>query len=47
MHIRFSELDPILRPKSNSANFHDAWKQDRRDYDFVNAIVERWREQSY
>jgi DNA helicase HerA-like ATPase len=47
MRIRFSELDPMLRPKTNSASFHDAWKHDRHDYDFVDGIVERWREQTY
>ena len=47
MRIRFAELGPTLRPKSTSASFHDAWKEDRRNHDFVNAIIERWREQSY
>ena len=47
MRIRFAELDPGLRPKSSSANFHDAWKHDRRSHDFVDDIVERWRAQTY
>jgi hypothetical protein len=47
MRIRFGELDLALRPKSSSANFHDAWKHDRRTHDFVDEIVERWREQTY
>ena len=47
MRIRFAELDQRLRPKSNSASFHDAWKQDGRDHDFVDDIVERWRAQTY
>jgi len=47
MRIRFAELAPTLRPKSNTASFHDAWKDDRLDYDFVDDIVERWREQTY
>lgn len=46
MRIRFADLDPTLRPKINTASFHDAWKQDLRDLDFVDDIVERWREQS-
>jgi len=37
----------MLRPKSTSASFQDAWTHDRRNHDFVNAIIERWREQSY
>jgi uncharacterized protein len=47
MRIRFADLESALRPKSNTASFHDAWKQDLRDYDFVDDIIERWREQSY
>jgi hypothetical protein len=47
MRIRFAELDAMLRPKSTSASFHDAWKHDRRSHDFVDAIIERWRDQSY
>jgi hypothetical protein len=47
MRIRFANLESALRPKSNTASFHDAWKQDLRDYDFVDDIIERWREQSY
>lgn len=47
MRIRFAELDPKLQPKSNSTTFHDAWKNDRRDHDFVDDIVERWRAQTY
>jgi hypothetical protein len=47
MRIRFSELDPMLQPKSSSASFHDAWKHDRRGHAFVDDIVERWREQTY
>lgn len=47
MRIRFAELDPKLRPKSSSASFHDAWKQDGRDHNFVDDIVERWRAQTY
>jgi len=47
MRIRFTDLEPTLRPKSNTASFHDAWKHDLRDYNFVDDIIERWREQSY
>jgi DNA helicase HerA-like ATPase len=47
MRIRFADLESALQPKSNTASFHDAWKQDLRDYDFVDDIIERWREQSY
>jgi hypothetical protein len=47
MRIRFAELAPALRPKSNAASFHDAWKDDRHEFDFVDDMVERWREQTY
>jgi uncharacterized protein len=47
MRVRFADLEPTLRPKSNTASFHDAWKQDLRDFDFVDDIIARWREQSY
>ncbi|HLJ20908.1 MAG TPA: ATP-binding protein, partial [Stellaceae bacterium] len=47
MRIRFAELDDKLQPKSSSASFHDAWKHDFRDHDYVDDIVERWREQTY
>lgn len=46
MRIHFADLEPALRPKINTASFHDAWKHDLRDYDFVDTIIERWREQS-
>ena len=47
MRIRFADLDPMLRPKSTSASFHDAWKHDRRDRAYLDAIVERWRDPSH
>lgn len=47
MRVRFANLEAALRPKSNTASFHDAWKHDLRDYNFVDDIIERWREQSY
>lgn len=47
MRVRFANLEAALRPKSNTASFYDAWKHDLRDYNFVDDIIERWREQSY
>ena len=47
MRIRFADLESLLQPKSNTASFQDAWKQDLRDYDFVDDIIQRWRDQSY
>ncbi len=47
MRIRFAELDQALRPKSSSTTFHDAWKEDRCSHDFVDAVIERWREESH
>jgi uncharacterized protein len=46
MRIRFAELDTMLRPKSTSANFQEGWKHDRRDHAFLDAIIDRWRDQS-
>ena len=47
MRVRFANLEAALRPKSNTASFYDAWKHDLRDYNFVDDIIERGREQSY
>jgi len=47
MRVHFAELEPSLRPRSNTASFRDSWKQDLRDHAFVDEIVERWRDQSY
>jgi DNA helicase HerA-like ATPase len=46
MRIRFAELDTMLRPKSTSANFQEGWRHDRRDHAFLDAIIDRWRDQS-
>jgi uncharacterized protein len=44
MRIRFADLPPEHRPRGEAANFPKAWEDDRRGRDFVNEIVERWRQ---
>jgi uncharacterized protein len=44
MRIRFAELEPRFRPRGEAANFPEAWEDDRRNRDFVAAIIERWRQ---
>lgn len=45
MRIRFAELLPEHRPKGEATNFPKAWQDDRKNKEFVNSIVERWRRQ--
>jgi uncharacterized protein len=44
MRIRFADLPPEHRPRGEAANFPKAWEDDRRGRDFVNEIIERWRQ---
>ena len=44
MRIRFADLPPEHRPRGEAANFPKAWEDDRKGRDFVNEIVERWRQ---
>ncbi len=45
MRLRFDDLDPVDRPKSESASFSTAWQADDARRAFVAATVERWRHQ--
>jgi hypothetical protein len=44
MRIRFADLPPEHRPRGEAANFPKAWEDDRKGRDFVNEIIERWRQ---
>jgi uncharacterized protein len=46
MHIRFDDLPPERRPRSDSAQFSKEWQQDTAGADFLKEGVRRWREQS-
>ena len=46
MRIRFHDLPPEKRPRSDSAEFSKAWQSDDADADFLDASVRRWRQQS-
>ena len=46
MHIRFDDLPPGRRPRSQSAEFSKAWQTDSADLDFLNEGIRRWRQQS-
>jgi uncharacterized protein len=45
MRIRFADLPPEFRPRGEAANFPKAWEDDRKSRDFVQEIIERWRQQ--
>ena len=46
MHIRFDDLPPDRRPRSQSADFSKAWRADTAGLDFLKEAIRRWREQS-
>jgi hypothetical protein len=46
MHIRFDDLPPDRRPRSESADFSKAWRADVAGLDFLKEGIRRWREQS-
>jgi len=46
MHIRFDDLPPDRRPRSESADFSKAWRADVAGVDFLKEGIRRWREQS-
>lgn len=46
MHIRFNDLPPDRRPRSESADFSKAWRADFAGVDFLKEGIRRWREQS-
>jgi len=46
MHIRFADLTPDRRPRSDSAQFSRAWQAETADAEFLNEGIRRWRQQS-
>ncbi len=46
MRIRFHDLPPRQRPRSDSAEFSKAWQSDVTDTDFLDQSIRRWRYQS-
>jgi DNA helicase HerA-like ATPase len=46
MHIRFDDLGPERRPRSDSASFSKAWQADLVGSDFVREGIRHWRLQS-
>jgi hypothetical protein len=46
MRIRFDDLPPDRRPRSDSAQFSKAWQEDAVGIDFLKEGIRRWREQS-
>jgi uncharacterized protein len=45
MRIRFADLEPQFRPKGEAANFPKAWEDDVNGAEFLDAIIERWRQE--
>jgi DNA helicase HerA-like ATPase len=45
MRIRFDELAPERRPRSQNPRFHEIWQRDVADLDLVEEHLRRWREQ--
>ncbi|MEO5337713.1 MAG: DUF87 domain-containing protein [Magnetospirillum sp. WYHS-4] len=45
MRIRFDSLPEDRRPKSHSAAYSAAWREDRLDGEFVRRVVQKWRRQ--
>ena len=43
--IRFDDLDPERRPRSDGAQFSDAWRTDVANREFVERGIRRWRAQ--
>jgi DNA helicase HerA-like ATPase len=45
MHIRFADLPPERRPRSESAKFSEAWQGDTGDVELLDEGIRCWREQ--
>jgi DNA helicase HerA-like ATPase len=46
MHIRFDDLPPERRPRSDSAQFSKAWQTESADAEFLEEGIRRWRQQT-
>ena len=45
MRLRFRDLGPEERPRSDTACFSETWNADRHDLDFIRRTIDRWRRQ--
>jgi hypothetical protein len=45
MRIRFDDLPPDRRPRSDSAKFSKAWQSDSGDAELLDEGIRCWREQ--
>jgi hypothetical protein len=43
MHVRFDNLAPEWRPRSQSARFSQVWQNDSHGAEFLEASIRRWR----
>ena len=46
MHIRFDDLPPERRPRSDSAQFSKAWQSETAGAEFLDEGIQRWRQQT-
>ena len=46
MHIRFNDLPPERRPRSDSAQFSKAWQSQSAGSEFLDEGIRRWRQQT-
>lgn len=46
MHVRFDNLAPEWRPRSQSARFSKAWQTDSHGVEFLERSIRRWRTRS-
>jgi DNA helicase HerA-like ATPase len=46
MRIRFDDLPPERRPRSEDPKFSEAWQRDQADTQFLEDRLRRWREQT-
>jgi uncharacterized protein len=46
MHIRFDDLPPERRPRSDSAQFSKSWQTESADAEFLAEGIRRWRQQT-
>ena len=46
MHIRFDDLPPERRPRSDSAQFSKAWQSETAGAEFLDEGIRRWRQQT-
>jgi DNA helicase HerA-like ATPase len=45
MRLRFRDLGPEERPRSDTARFSETWNADRHDRQYIRTTIDRWRRQ--